>query len=56
MKVIKRMETASAFPNIAARGIVALVVTQRGNSLYQHGERADGSKTKAVRVPAGFSN
>lgn len=50
--LISRQETKTLYPNMFKHGVIALVVTQRGDSFYQHFERADGRKTKSVRIPA----
>jgi hypothetical protein len=52
MQIISRQETQAMYPNIFKRGVVALVVFKKLGRFYQAGERADGSTTKAVQIPA----
>ncbi len=48
MTIISREETKEKYPNIYRHGVVALVVFRKRGRVYQAGERADGSMTKAV--------
>ena len=52
MQIISRQETKELYPNIYKHGVVAMVVFQKRGRTYQAGERANGSMTKAVQVPA----
>lgn len=52
MQIISRQETQTLYPNMFKRGVVALVVFKKLGRTYQAGERANGTMTKAVQVPA----
>ena len=51
MNIISRQETQAAYPNIFARGVVAILTVSKRGRLYQVFERANGSQTKPLLVP-----
>lgn len=51
MNIIARQETQAAYPNIFARGVVAILTVSKRGRVYQIFERANGSKSKPLLVP-----
>ncbi len=49
-QVLKRQETATALPNIAKHGVVAIITAQRGNVVYQINERAEQKYDRPLRA------